>query len=117
MRPAALVVVASVAVATAVVLTQEPEDLWAIALLIAAIAGAFGGLAAAVQLRGVRRRRGPGAARRAAAVRRAALVAVAVALLLWLRVVDGLSITTASFVVGTFLVAELVLSARPASSR
>ena len=117
MRPAALIVIASVSVAAAVVLARDPDELWAIALLIGAVGGAVGGLAAMLQLRGAAGRRGSRAARRVIAIRRAGLVAVAVGLLLWLRVVDGLSLTTASFVVGTFLVAELVLSARPASSR
>jgi hypothetical protein len=40
-----------------------------------------------------------------------------VALLLWLRALDGLSLLTAAFIVATFLVAEVVLSARPHSSR
>jgi hypothetical protein len=44
-------------------------------------------------------------------------IAAVVALLLWLRALDGLSVITAVFVVATFVVAELVLSARPHSSR
>jgi hypothetical protein len=40
-----------------------------------------------------------------------------VAALLWLRAVDGLSLLTGLFVVAAFVGAELVLSARPQSSR
>ena len=99
-------------------LTRDPEEPWAVAVVILAAGGAAGGAATLVQLRrsGGGRRRVP-VGRSAAAARRGVEIASAVALLLWLRALDGLSVLTALFVVATFVVAEVVLSARPHSSR
>lgn len=113
-----LTFVTCVGVVVAVTLVRDPEEGWAVAAVISALAVACGALAAMLQLRrrGGRARRAP-AAVRAVVMRRGALVTAATALLLWLRVVDGLSPVTAAFVLGTFALTELVLSARPASSR
>jgi len=50
-------------------------------------------------------------------LRRAVESGAIVTALLWLRVVDGLSPLTTIFVVASFVVAELVVSARPHASR
>ncbi|HKW79030.1 MAG TPA: hypothetical protein VJQ09_08000, partial [Candidatus Limnocylindria bacterium] len=71
------------------------------------------------QVRAARRsglRRGPRVPF-ARAIRRAAEVGAVIALLLWLRAIDGLSILTATFVIAAFVVAEAVVSAQPQSSR
>lgn len=114
--PVPLAIVA-LAVALAVMFTRDPEEAWAVALVIVALGIAAGALVAAVLLRRTGGRRRGGTVRRAVATRRGAEAAIVVALLLWLRAVDGLSFITAGFVVGAFVVAEAVLSARPASSR
>ena len=116
MRGLSVVALASVLVATAVVGTRDPDEPWAVALLIVAVGVFCGVLATMLQLRrrrGARRVRVPPAV----AARRGMEIAVAVSLLLWLRAVDGLSIITGTFVVGAFVVAEAIISARPASSR
>jgi phosphatidylglycerophosphate synthase len=109
---------ACLAIVALVLLTRDPEEPWAVAVVILSTAGAAGGVATLVQLRrtgGGRRRASEG--RTADAARRGIEIAAAVALLLWLRALDGLSLLTAAFVVATFVVAEVVLSARPHSSR
>lgn len=118
MRGLALIVLACLLVTAAVVGTRDPEDPLSVALLVLALGGAAGSAAAMFLLRTRRRagRRVPGV-RRGIALRRGAELGAAVALLLWLRVVDGLSIITAGFVIAAFVVAELIASARPASSR
>ncbi len=117
MRGPLLVAVAALAVALAVMFTRDPEEAWAVAVAIAALGVAAGAVVTALLLRRPGTRRRGGAVRSAVAARRGMETAVAVALLLWLRAVDGLSLITGGFVVGAFLVAEAVLSARPASSR
>ena len=118
MRALALGVLACLAIAAAVVLARDPDEPSAVAVLILTLGAAAGGVATLLQLRagaGPRRR---GAQRRPAmAIRRGAGIGAIVALLLWLRAVDGLSLITAAFVVATFVVAEALLSARPQSSR
>ena len=117
-RGLGLFILACLLVGLLVLLTRDPEEPWAVAAVILAAGGAAGGAATLVQLRragGRRRRASEG--RDAAALRRGIEIAAAVALLLWLRAVDGLSVITAVFVVATFVVAEAVLSARPHSSR
>ena len=111
-------VIACLLIAVFVLLTRDPEEPWAVALVILAAGGAAGGAATLVQLRrigGGRRRASEG--RSAAAARRGMEIAAAVALLLWLRALDGLSVITALFVIATFVAAEAVLSARSHSSR
>ncbi|HZP95842.1 MAG TPA: hypothetical protein VFC31_05840 [Candidatus Limnocylindria bacterium] len=105
-------------VAVVVLLTRDPEEAWAVGVVIVALGIASGALATLLQLRAPRsgRRRASGQ-RHAVAARRGIAVAAVVTLLLWLRVVDGLSVITAAFVIGAFAVAEVVLSARPASPR
>lgn len=115
MRWLAIVAIAALAVASAVVLTRDPEEGWAMALVIASVAVAAAATLTMAQLRVGRGRRGT--ARRAAAARRGLEAGVVVALLLWLRAVDGLAILTAAFVIGTFVVAELILSAPSEPSR
>lgn len=118
MRALALVAVACALVAVALVLTRDPEEAWAVALVIAALGVGAGAVATMLQLRAPRvGSRRPSAVRRGVAARRGIGIALVVSLLLWLRAVDGLSPITAAFVVGAFLAAELVLSARPTSSR
>lgn len=99
-------------------LTRDPEEAWAVAVLILALGAASGAFATLLGLRSGTAGRKRAAQRNAAtAARRGAELGAVVALLLWLRVVDGLSLITATFVVATFVVAESLLSARPQSSR
>lgn len=118
MRALALGMLGSLVLAAAVVLTRDPDEPWAVALLIVALGAAAGALATLLLLRsGTAPRRRTAHRDPATAARRGAEIGAIVALLLWLRAVDGLSIITAAFVVATFVVAEAVLSARPHSSR
>ena len=118
MRALALGVLACLALAIAVVVTRDPDEPWAVAVLIVTLGAMAGGIATLLQLRpaaGPRRR----ASKRhpATAARRGAEIGAIIALLLWLRAVDGLSFITAAFVVAAFVAAEALLSARPQSSR
>ena len=99
--------------------TRDPSEPLAVAGVVAAAAVAIG---CAVALVGVAveerdaavarpRRRHP---RRLPAVRRGVEVGALVAALGLLRAVDGLSLITGGFVVAGFVLAELVLTARPA---
>jgi hypothetical protein len=109
---------AALATAAAVIFTRDPEEPWAVAMVILALGAAAGATATLVLLRRVAGGRGRVAGSRSGpAVRRGAEIAAVVALLLWLRALDGLSVVTAAFVIGTFFAAEVVLSARPRSSR
>ena len=117
MRVLPLLALACVLVAAAVIGTRDPDEPWAVALLIVALGTFSGALATMLQLR---RRRARGRAPLVPpgiAARRGLEVAAAVAILLWLRAVDGLSLITGAFVLGAFVIAELIVSARPASSR
>jgi hypothetical protein len=118
MRGLALLVLASLLIAAAVVGIRDPEEPLSVALLVLSLGVGAGALAAMFLSRTRRRagRRVPGM-RRAMALRRGAEFGAVVALLLWLRIVDGLSVITASFVIAAFAVAEFIASARPASSR
>ena len=102
-----------------VLLTRDPTEPLAVA---AVVGGSAVGIACAVALVGVAveerdaalerpRRRRP---QRAPAVRRGIEVGALLAALGLLRAVDGLSIITGGFVVAGFVLAELVLTARPA---
>jgi cobalamin synthase len=117
MRGLAVVILVGLLAAAVTVFTRDPEDGWPIAIVIVALAASTGALAALLLGRPRARGRRAAGPRRAVALRRGLEIAVVVGLLLWLRVVDGLSVITGSFVIGTFVVAEAVLSARPASSR
>jgi hypothetical protein len=93
-------------------LANDPDVPLAVGLVIAAVALSAGAIAALLLSvpaaeRG-RRQRGV-----APALRRGIEVTAVVGLLLLLRVVDGLTVITGGFIVIGFLVAELVLSARP----
>jgi hypothetical protein len=117
-RGLALAGVACVAIAVVVGLTREPEEAWAVAVVILALGLAASAFATLVQLRAARTGRGGASgARRGQAIRRGLEIGAVVVLILWLRAVDGLSVITATFVIATFVVTEAVLSARPASSR
>jgi len=116
-RGSGLLVIVSLVVAVADVLLADPEQPWAVAVLVASLGVAVGAGAFGWQLRSPQgRRRGP-RPRRADVLRRAAGIGAIAALLLWLRAVDGLSVLTAAFVIGSFLLAEVVLTTRPQSSR
>lgn len=117
MRSLGLLSIAGLLVALAVVLTRDPEEAAAVALVILATGVFAGGAATVLQLRQPRAARRAPRPRRGLAVRRGALVGAAVAVLMWLRAVDGLSAITAGFVVLAFLLAETILSARPHSAR
>ncbi len=119
MRGLPLVAVAGVAAAAAIMVARDPEEAWAVAVVVVALGAAAGAASTMLMLRDPRsdRRRRPASIGRAVAVRRGIEIAVAVMLLLWLRVVDGLSPITGSFVVGAFAVAEVVLSASARPSR
>lgn len=117
MRGLWVVAAAAVVVAAVVMLTRDPEEAWAIAAVIAGLSIAAGALVVAVLLRAPRPGRRRGAVREGVAIRRGIEVTTGVALLLWLRVVDGLSLITAGFVIGAFVVAETVLSASARPSR
>lgn len=118
MRALGFLILACLAGAALILATRDPEEPWAVAAVILAAGGAAGGTATLVQLRRARAgRRRASQGRSLVATRRGVEIAAAVALLLWLRALDGLSVITAVFVVATFLVAEAVLSARPHSSR
>lgn len=94
-------------------LAIDPNVPLAVGLVIAAVAVCSGAVAAVLLLslrsadrRGRRRASAP-------ALRRGIEVTAIVGLLLLLRVVDGLTLITGGFVVSGFLVAEVILSARP----
>jgi Na+/proline symporter len=103
-----------------VVLTRDPTEPIAVAAVVAgsavAAASTLAFLGVAVEERDAAlahpRRRRP---RRLVAVRRGAEVGVLVAALGLLRAIDGLTLITGGFIVAGFVLAELVLSARPAA--
>ena len=101
-------------------LTRDPSEPLAV---VGVVVGSAVALACAVALVGVAveerdsalarpRRRRPQSAR---AVRRGVEVGALVAALGLLRAVDGLSLITGGFVVAGFVLAELVLTTRPAA--
>lgn len=101
-------------------LTRDPSEPLAVAAVVAAASVA---IACAVALVGVAveerdaafarpRRRHP---RRVPAVRRGVEVGALLAALGLLRAIDGLSLISGGFVVAGFILAELVLTARPAA--
>jgi len=110
----------AIAAVVFLLLTRDPSEPLAVA---AVVAGASVAIACAVALIGVAveerdaalarpRRRRPETAR---AVRRGIEIGALVAALGLLRAVDGLSVITGGFVVAGFVLAELVLTARPAA--
>jgi hypothetical protein len=110
------VAVAGALVAIGAILFIDPEVPLAVGIVIAAVAVCCGAvsallLLAAPAIDGRRRQRGA-----APALRRGIEVTAVVGLLLLLRVVDGLTLITGGFVVFAFLVAEVILSARPTPS-
>jgi hypothetical protein len=114
----AVVALVSALVALGAIAAIDPDVPLAVGLVVAAVAVCAGALVAAVLLsvRASERRRSSRAT--APALRRGIEVTAVVGLLLLLRVVDGLTVITGGFVIIGFLVAEVILSARPrASSR
>jgi hypothetical protein len=109
----ALVGIASGLIAVGAIVAVDPDVPFAIGVVIAAVAVCAGAVAAALQLSlplgETRRRQRPAAP----ALRRGIEVTAIVGLLLLLRVVDGLTVITGGFIIAGFLVAEVVLSARP----
>ena len=94
----------------------DPEVPLAVGLVIASVAVFCGAISALLLFSlpvsdGRRRQRAA-----APALRRGIEVTAIVGLLLLLRVVDGLTLITGGFIVLGFLVAEVILSARPAAS-
>lgn len=112
MRSLAVLAVVALATCVAIVLTRDPEETTSVAAFIASVSVAAAALAAAwLSRRSSGRRRASRA--RLVAARRAVEVGGVVGALLLLRVVDGLSLVTALFVVAAFGAAEAVLVARP----
>jgi hypothetical protein len=96
-----------------VILAADPDAALAIGVVIAGVA-VCGGALVALLLLGV----GEGGGRRrqraaAPALRRGIEVTAVLGLLLILRIVDGLTVITGGFIVLGFLVAEVIVSARP----
>jgi heme O synthase-like polyprenyltransferase len=112
--------VAAIVAVIFVVLTRDPTEPLAVAAVIGAsavaVASTLAFLGVAVEERDAGlarpRRRRP---RRLVAVRRGLEIGALVAALGLLRAVDGLTLITGGFVVAGFVLAELVLSARPAA--
>lgn len=106
----------SALIAAVAMLAIDPDVPLAVGLVIAAVAVCSGATLAALLLSlpaaDVRRRQRAVAP----ALRRGIEVTAVVGLLLLLRVVDGLTVITGGFVVVGFLVAEVILSARPRRS-
>jgi len=110
-RALALVALTALLVAVGVMFAFDPDRPFAVPAVVLAIAAFAGALVGLVQPRRPRARGRPD--KRVG--RRAVGAAVLVALLLMLRVADALTVITGGFVVGAFLAAELILSARPSS--
>ena len=95
----------------------DPDVPLAVGFVIGAVAVCSGALSAALLLsvpapgRGRRQKRSA-----APALRRGIEVTTIVALLLLLRVVDGLTVITGGFIVLGFFVAEVIVSTRPTAS-
>ena len=114
----ALVALASALVALGAMVAIDPDVPLAVGLVIAAVAVCTGAVAAVLLLSVPASERRRSSRATAPALRRGIEVTAIVGLLLLLRVVDGLTVITGGFVVSGFLVAEVILSARPrASSR
>jgi len=96
-----------------VVLAIDPSAPLAVGLVITGVAVCCGAICALVllSLPGPEGRRRQRAA--VTALRRGVEVTGVIGLLLLLRVVDGLTLITGGFIVVGFLVAEVILSARP----
>jgi len=100
-------------VAIGAILLIDPDTALAVGLVVASVAVCAGAAASALLLslpagEGRRSRRAV-----APALRRGIEVTAVVGLLLLLRVVDGLTVITGGFIVLGFMVAEVILSARP----
>jgi hypothetical protein len=112
---------AGLAILAIVVATRDPVDPLSIG---AAIAGASLAVASFATLGGLvledraarDTRRRPREPRRAPALRRGLGLGALVAAFALLRAVDGLTLITGGFVLAGFVLAEIVLTARPATS-
>jgi hypothetical protein len=93
-------------------LATDPDAPLAVGLVIATVAVCAGAVSAVLFL-SVRAPEGRRRRAVAPALRRGFEVTAVVGLLLLLRVVDGLTVITGGFIVLGFLVAEVILSARP----
>ena len=106
---------AAIAAVALVVLTRDPTEPLAVAAVIAgsAIAAACTVALLGIAVEGPRpRRRRP---RQGVALRRGLEIGAVVAALGLLRAADGLTLITGGFVVAGFVLAEVVMSARPAA--
>lgn len=97
-------------------LATDPDVPLAVGIVIAAVAVCAGAVAAGLLLSLSASDRGRGRRAVAPALRRGIEVTAIVGLLLLLRVVDGLTLITGGFIVLGFLVAEVIVSARPRPS-
>jgi hypothetical protein len=111
-RALALLAAAGAIGATGVMLAFDPDQPLAVAAAVGLLAVLAGALVGLFQPRRGGRSRGRADPR---IPRRAAGVALIVALLLTLRVADALTLITGGFIVGAFVAAEIILSARPSS--
>jgi len=98
------------------VLATDPDAALAVGIVIAAVAVCAGAVTAALLLSVAASDRGHRRRAAAPALRRGIEVTAVVGLLLLLRVVDGLTVITGGFIVLGFVVAEVILSARPRPS-
>jgi Zn-dependent membrane protease YugP len=102
-----------------VALTRDPSEPLAVAVVIAAAALAIAATVAlvgvAIEQRNSAYARRRGRARLGPPVRRGIESGLVVLVLGFLRAIDGLSLVTGGFVLTGFVLAEIVLSARPAS--
>ena len=94
----------------------DPDVPLAVGFVIGAVAVCFGALSAALLLSVPAPGRGRRQRSAAPALRRGIEVTTIVALLLLLRVVDGLTVITGGFIVLGFFVAEVIVSTRPTAS-
>jgi hypothetical protein len=94
-------------------LAMDPDSPFVVGLVIAAVAVCAGALTALMLLSVPAAERSRRRRTVAPALRRGIEVTLVVSLLLLLRVVDGLTVITGGFIALGFLLAEVILSARP----
>lgn len=101
------------------VITRDPTEPIAVALVIVggaiALAAVVALLGVAVEQRNAAYRSRRRSARLGPPVRRGLELGALIVVLGFLRAIDGLSLVTGGFVLAGFVLAEVVLSARPAS--
>ena len=117
-RALELAALAGLAIATLTVSLVDPDEPFAILLLVAAVALGVGALAARALLGLARAGRSARARHdRAVALRRGAALGAIAGILLALRAIDGFTPITAGFVVLAFALAEVALTARTPAAR